>query len=298
MKLFWVWGLVPLASGCHATEVRPSKERFLDVTYVANEGFLIESAGRKVLVDALFGDDEINWCHVPSSETREHLAAASAPFAGVNLVLVSHRHVDHFNSGLVLAHLKSNPDARLVAPREAVLRLREDPAWSPHFEGQIEEIALELYETKSLSSDGIGLDVHRVRHGFYPDEDPETGEIRNRHETVEQLVFVLELGGARIVHLGDAFLHENREFFESERFSAPAIDLVFLEGLTTESLAILEQRLAPQHVVMMHLPQDPETIDRIAGSLAEAVPAAVVFRSRMQGRRFVISREEPGFVSR
>ena len=39
------------------------------VTYVANEGFLIEVGDEKILVDALFHDPTIDFCHAPTAET-------------------------------------------------------------------------------------------------------------------------------------------------------------------------------------------------------------------------------------
>jgi len=37
----------------------------MHVTYVANSGFVISAGGRRVLVDALFGHWESDWCDVP-----------------------------------------------------------------------------------------------------------------------------------------------------------------------------------------------------------------------------------------
>ena len=289
MKSWMAWALTVLTCGCSSARVSPETAVVLDVTYVANEGFLIESGPRKVLVDALFGGEELDWCQVPDAGTLDRLAGARPPFDGVRLVLVTHDHVDHFEPGLVLEHLESNPRAHLGAPRLAVRRLRAEPAWRVAYEDRIEEVALDLFESSSLTIDGIRVLAHRVRHGFYPIEDQATGEVRDKHADVEQLVYVLELDGARVLHLGDAFLRENREYFEGPRIFG-GMDLVFLEGLDPESLGILERQLAPQEIVVMHLPADPEQIDRIADRLEEVVPGAVVFREPMESRRFAIRR--------
>ncbi len=54
------------------------------VTYVANEGFLVEAAGKKVLIDALF-DAGFDRYLAPTPELLEQLAGARGPFAGVDL---------------------------------------------------------------------------------------------------------------------------------------------------------------------------------------------------------------------
>ena len=95
------------------------------VTYVANEGFLIQVGGKKILIDAIFNDTTINFAHVPDTKTLERLENTEAPFDDVDLILVTHKHRDHFEAGPVLRHLASNPDVVLLAPSQAVELLAE-----------------------------------------------------------------------------------------------------------------------------------------------------------------------------
>ena len=46
------------------------------ITYISNEGFLIEADGKKVLIDALFDKIEGNWCDSPSENTIELMRLA------------------------------------------------------------------------------------------------------------------------------------------------------------------------------------------------------------------------------
>jgi len=43
------------------------------VTYIANEGFLIESGKLKVMTDALFGDIKGIWCEKPDESVSEKI---------------------------------------------------------------------------------------------------------------------------------------------------------------------------------------------------------------------------------
>jgi hypothetical protein len=82
----------------------------LEVTYLANEGFMIAGGGRKILIDALFGEG-LDGYAVVSPAQRALLEQAREPFADVDAVFATHFHDDHFNAAAVLAHLMRNPTA-------------------------------------------------------------------------------------------------------------------------------------------------------------------------------------------
>jgi L-ascorbate metabolism protein UlaG (beta-lactamase superfamily) len=73
------------------------------ITYVANEGFLIQAGGKKVLVDALFEGTKDYLA--PSQELLTRMTEGSGPFADVDILLVTHPHDDHFNPKLVVGFL-------------------------------------------------------------------------------------------------------------------------------------------------------------------------------------------------
>lgn len=257
-----------------------------DVTYVANEGFLIEIQGKKILVDALFHDDTIDWCHVPGPETRRRMEEATGPFEGVDLILITHGHVDHFDPDVVLRHLASNPEAIAVGPPQAISRLRTRASWKKEFDERIRATDLDLFATTEMTVRGIRLEAHRIRHGAYMIKDRRTGEPKNKHETVENLAFIVEVGGVTFMHLGDAFLRENRDYFEGPRFRKRQIDLLFMEEWSDETLTTMRASLHPRKVVFMHLPPQPEKIERLVGYLTSEIPEAVVFRAPMESRSF------------
>jgi len=56
---------------------------------------------------------------LPSAD-REKIETAKAPFDQINLILVSHRHLDHFHPESVAQHLQHNPKAFLVSSQQVV----------------------------------------------------------------------------------------------------------------------------------------------------------------------------------
>lgn len=254
------------------------------VTYIANEGFLIEMGSRNILVDAIFDDRSIAYAHVPDQTALSLMQASKAPFDEIDLVLVTHSHRDHFSVVPVLEHLKGNPSGVLIGPPQVVDALR---AVEPELDDvgiTVREVDLDLFESAELEADGIHVRAIRLRHSAYMETDEQTGEQVNRHARVENLIYLVEFEGLTMLHVGDAVLSQNLELFEEEGFEKKKIDIVFLEFFdwSDETKSILDQWMTPDHVVFMHLPPDPEKIRQIEAHLREKFPNAVIFAEPME----------------
>lgn len=253
------------------------------VTYIANEGFLIEVGLDKVMIDGIYDDGSITYAHVPDDETLSLMTTAEAPFDDIDALLVTHSHRDHFSPAPVLKHLESNPSAVLVGPPQMVEMLE---AMEPGFEGfgtTVREVDLGLFESEDLEVGEIRVRATRLRHSAYMETDETTGEQVNRHEDVENLVYLVELWGRTILHVGDATLDQNLELFEDGGFQKQKIDIVFLEFFdgSDETVAIVERWMTPDRTVFMHLPPDPQQIRHIEARLQEQFPNVVVFAEPM-----------------
>lgn len=258
------------------------------IQYIANEGFLIEVGNAKILIDALFDDRTINYAHVPDEETLARMSKSMPPFDDVDLILVTHNHRDHFGIGPVFDRLSNDPSSVFVGPPQAVDKLRIVAPDLENFSDRVKEIDLELFDSTELEISGISIRAIRFRHSAYMVTDEETGEQYNRHEGVENLIYLIEMNGVRLLHVGDATLTQNPEFFAGEPFSKGAIDFVFLEFFdwSEETKAILDRWVQPDHIVFMHLPTEQEKIEAIEQRLASIFPNAVVFDQPLQVRSF------------
>ena len=259
-----------------------------EVTYIANEGFLIEVGSRKLLIDAIFDDKSIAYAPVPDEKTRGLITTSKSPFDDIDLVLVTHSHRDHFSVVPMLEHLKGNPTGVMIGPPQALDSLR---AVEPGLESSgitAREVDLGLFESVDLEVKGIHVRAIRLRHSAYMEKDEKTGEEFNRHEGVENLAYVIDVDGITMLHVGDAVLSQNLEFFEGGGFQKSKIDIVFLEFFdwSDETKAVLDRWMTPDHVVFMHLPPDPEKIKGIEAHLLEKFPNAVVFAQPMEEMAF------------
>jgi L-ascorbate metabolism protein UlaG (beta-lactamase superfamily) len=156
------------------------------VTYLANEGFLIEAGETKVLVDALFGAGLKNYQSVPPA-LRAELEEARDRFAGVDLVLASHSHADHFDPAAVARHMRANPGAAFLSTREAVARLREElgEAADDH---RIVAAYPDRGQAELQQFRDVQVRVLNLHHGRNP---------------IENLGLIIQLGGYELLHVGD-----------------------------------------------------------------------------------------------
>jgi L-ascorbate metabolism protein UlaG (beta-lactamase superfamily) len=254
------------------------------VTYIANAGFLIEAGGGRILIDAIFNDRTISYSHVPDDGTLGKIVAAEPPFDGVDLVLVTHRHRDHFAAEPVKELLDSNQEALLIAPPQAVAQLGD----VERFGDRIRPVNPDLHRFETITTNDIRVKAYRLNHSAYMETDPETGKERNRHAGVQNLAYVVELAGRSFLHTGDAVFSQSLELFEDNRFEKREIDIVFMEYFdwSEETAQVLEDWMTPDHIVFMHLPPDTEKIDGLAARLKERFPQAHLFREPMQTREF------------
>lgn len=181
------------------------------VTYLANEGFLIADGEQKVLIDALFGDGIQGYPVVPQ-EPRAQLEDATGPFAGVDLVLATHHHDDHFDAAAVARHLRANPEARFVSTRQAVERLRQLPG-GEGLAGRATGYWPAEGERVKIEHAGIAVTILNLHHG------------RGRQPEVQNLGFLIDLGGVRLLHVGDTEV--DRDDVAPYRLGEEAIDVFF-----------------------------------------------------------------------
>lgn len=135
----------------------------VEVTHLANEGFLLRAGDTAVLIDALFGDGIDGYPAVPP-EPRRRLEEAKGEFAGVDLVLATHYHGDHFDAEAVARHLTSNPGARFVSTRQAVDELRRVVGFDG-FADRVEGHWPDEGATARVELPGVAVTILNLHHG-------------------------------------------------------------------------------------------------------------------------------------
>ncbi|HEX2190657.1 MAG TPA: MBL fold metallo-hydrolase [Longimicrobiaceae bacterium] len=261
-------GALPIGS---APSQGPAGAGGVSVTFLANAGVLLSSGDDQVLIDGLYRRYE--GYAVPPDSTRVALARARPPFDAVDLVLVTHRHGDHFHPAPVAAHLRANPRATFLGPGQVADSLRGRlPAGAmrgPRFMVRTAAPGTRRRE----AAGGIAVEVLGLPH------------VGRRHRSVGHLGYVVEIGGRRVLHVGDAELSEAA--LAPLRLDTARIDVALLpywEVTSQEGRRVIRKWIRPRQVAAIHLPERGTA--RIEREVRAAWPGAAAFARPLDVRRW------------
>jgi L-ascorbate metabolism protein UlaG (beta-lactamase superfamily) len=185
----------------------------IEVTYIANEGFFLEGGGKKVLIDALLDEGIQGYVGITDS-MRPALEGAKAPFDGVDLILATHHHADHFGPQAVSRHLQASAGARFISTPQSVEALKRTLGNGPLVLERAKAVEPEEGERLLLKVNGIKVQVLNLHHG------------RRRRPEVQNNGYIVRIGGLKILHMGDT--EATAEDFRPYALAAEKIDIAFV----------------------------------------------------------------------
>jgi L-ascorbate metabolism protein UlaG (beta-lactamase superfamily) len=246
-------------------------QNYVVITYVANDGFLISSKSGNVLIDALF-NNSFGAYDVPSEQLRADIVGGKSRFQKIDLYLVTHAHGDHFYAPYVIDFLKNHPETRFVAARQVCQEIGGDSDLA----GRLEAISLEIGDRAAITVQGVPLKIWRLKH-FRDDSG----------ERAVSLVYLIELDGCRILHLGDAPVDFNQFYFDKLGLENEKIDIMFLgfSGIDEKTRQFVREVIKPKRVVAMHIP--PKDMEAESKKFTDAYPNGVVFKAAGETRTFL-----------
>ncbi len=248
----------------------------LELTYLANEGFLVRSGEHKLLIDAFVVEPYSIYAAVPP-EIQAELLAGRAPFDGIDLALASHVHPDHFQPGPAAAFLGGHPETELCSSPQVLEKLRAELQGAPALE-RARELLPEDGGRLAWERDGIRIELLRLPHAG--------GE---RTRDVQNLGHRIELGGASLLHVGDADVGAE----ELARYAlAPGSSDVALVPYwwlsDAEGIRRARELTGARTLVAVHVP--PGELAEVKRALASLDPAVVLFERAGELRRFTLER--------
>jgi L-ascorbate metabolism protein UlaG (beta-lactamase superfamily) len=262
----------------------------MEIIYIANDGFLIKASNKKILIDALFGKFESDWCCVPSGEIIEKMEMGAEPFDQIDVILITHAHIDHFNAEIVFNHLESNQAGILICPEQVSLELEKDKRYEK-ISARVEEITPE-YGTGCQSVDvkGMEIKVWRLKHSAYYIESEETKRKYNKHKNVQNLGFTIKIDHKKIFHGGD-WAYDGRGG-KTNPLEMEKIDVAFLGigaylRLYGPDSRIIDESKKPKDIVLMHIPP-AINIEELTEEEKKTISATTVFKSPMEIKHFGI----------
>ncbi len=229
------------------------------VTFVGISGFLIEVDGKKVLIDGLTN-------FTPPAIERQ-LLAGEAPFDGLDLVLATHSHGDHFNAALVGRCLQNQPKAAFVAPTDAADQVSGFP-------GRVHPIRADEGKRTVLEVNGVRIQAMPLSHGTPP---PGVSGIVN-------LGYLMTIGNVTFFHSGDIDPSQlTPELLQALGLPGEKIDFAFVPGFflaMPELPPFVTKGIRPRVFIAAHLPRaGQEPLDE--AGIRRNFPNAVLFKSEL-----------------
>lgn len=262
----------PSASVTPAVFEASSQAPTVEITYIANEGVLISSGGKQVLIDGLHREYGPEYAFLPAAE-REKIETAKAPFDQIDLILVSHRHLDHFHPESVGQHLQHNSKAVLVSSQQVVDEVEKNFKDFPLIKSRLIAATPPWKERVAMRVAGIDFEVLGLRHG--------TG----RHAEIQNLGHIIKLGGKKLLHVGDA--DTSIENFEKFNLDEEGIDIAFLPDwflLYNEGQRLVREHIKPRQIIAVHV--SPSAGEKVAAQVRQAFPNTIAFTTMLEKKQF------------
>jgi L-ascorbate metabolism protein UlaG (beta-lactamase superfamily) len=245
----------------------------IDVTYIANAGFLIESSGKKILIDALFKNGWDTYL-TPSDSIVSKIINQQAPFDKVNLMLITHNHGDHFNDSMVVAYLNNNSENILIAPPLVTAAIFKNPVFKN--KNQVVELDKINLEKNDTTINGIRIRSYFILHDSRPQ--------------IEHVGYLINIGENKVFHSGDSNGSDSVEY-EKLHLQKEQIDLALLNFYgfwnTKEERLFTNKYILPKRISLIHIP--PKEIESVKDSvrLIHGFIDITVFESSMDKKSFI-----------
>jgi L-ascorbate metabolism protein UlaG (beta-lactamase superfamily) len=229
----------------------------VQVTYLANEGVLVEGGGVRILVDALFRDSMDPYARHPR-DVQEQIETGGKPYDGIRLALATHFHLDHWDAGAVTRFLRSHPDALFGSTEQGTAMMPYD----------VRERARNLWPASGATSI---LELAGVKVTAFP----------LGHGNTQNLGYRIELGGRTLAHLGDA--DPSDENFR-RLTAAGSVDVALVPFWWLQepkAVSFLNTTWKPRNVVALHFgTTDLESRERVESAWPGLWAAVKPFETR------------------
>jgi L-ascorbate metabolism protein UlaG (beta-lactamase superfamily) len=198
----------------------------------------------RIIVDGLFRYGH-NRYPTPDTAVIRLMTGNLEPFKGIDLILVTHTHVDHFDRHLVSACMLNNPATKLICTGQAVDSLRLDTLSFGRIEGRIIQCSPELNRSKRLFHGDI--EIHACRF-------PHVGGAM--FAATEHVAFLITGKSGSVFHSGDIDPFQT-EGYEGIKINEQDVDVGLLnEDFSKPANASLASEfINARNNVAMHLPE-------------------------------------------
>lgn len=234
LLFFFLLLISPPASVSAASEAVP-----IEVTYVANMGYLLRIGDSKILIDSLYTAVNKNYS-APTEELRDKIIRGVRPFDRIALVLATHRHPDHFQAATVLSFLQHHPESAFLGPPQTIEDLQADLSWNASLQSRIHTAPAEIGKSQEKPISAITVRSLATDH--------DGGKTKS-----DNFMYLIKVNDRVIFHEGDARITPTD--FSRLRLEEEKIDLAILHEWyidREDGRTILKDYLRPKNIILSH----------------------------------------------
>jgi L-ascorbate metabolism protein UlaG (beta-lactamase superfamily) len=247
----------------------------VEVTAIANEGFLIHCARRTVVVDALFRATAPYpefFSQGPSEDLVRRMVAGEGPFRHIDLALVTHSHPDHFDARTAFDFLEHHPETLLVGTVDVMEALTAMDGFDA-ISDRVIAPARVPGSCEQVEHRGIKITSCLVWHSG-------GREVANN-------IYIVDMNGFRFLHEGDA----DRSPATFARLELPelGLDLAFMHDwfVLNAGRPVVTEILEPRAVVLMHhrwekALETRQRVEQLGEEIASSLPPITVLGSELE----------------
>lgn len=252
----------------------------VEITYVANEGFMISGGDGRVIIDAVQRNP---WGYTSTTDRIFSMMCENLPpFDNIDVCVASHAHADHMLAGMTAELLGKNDKIVFVSSPAACdsVKVVAGDGFS-RFEDRMVSVDPEWNNVAELEFGGIEFGFFGVNHAG-PEQTP-----------YKTLATIVDLGGVRLAHLADQAAPSSAEYYEAVDLKKRGIDIVFADRFflaDSTGQHLMSEFIDPEYIVLMHIRN--EEIDAAVAELSPLYPNLVVFREQLEKKVFAQSQKK------
>jgi L-ascorbate metabolism protein UlaG (beta-lactamase superfamily) len=260
----------------------------IQITYVANEGFLLKSSSKKILIDALFSDG-YGYFATPSKEVTNDIMNNKVPFDSVDLLFLTHYHKDHCDPKLINDYLKKYPQIKLVTSKPSLIFIDGGQFGFVQLKKQFYEITPGINQSISQTINAIPVKVLGLKHmSLYQNGI-------DLEEYMYNVGFYFDMDGIKIFHSGDIKIDNLQNYMAKNGKWTDSIDLAFLYYELFNSgqpdLEYILKTLNPKYIIIMHVPPSlNKEWEAKVEKLKASFPNILFFKNTLDSQTLKISK--------
>lgn len=222
-----------------------------EITYIANDGFIIENSYKKVAIDALFNTNNFDWCDSPSAASVVKMKNAQPPFDNIDLIAITHKHRDHFDKDIVANYMVNNSKTEIICPEQVGKALAQTPKYNL-FKNRIVIVSPFFFEDTVVTVADIKIRAMRLEHNH----DEIVDNSSNNNHDIVNMGYIFGIDGKKYFHMGDGNPANDREYsmfkLDKEKLYVAFIDRAFFSN-GVKGVNVINNYIKPEIIVLMHM---------------------------------------------